>query len=76
MAEKRAGDCKLYDQMVEKIEEPYLQEDDTADIALLSEGEQLVFSRPRACTTSSLSTSSRLSNILNPLSRLAMRRKD
>ncbi|KAI9912101.1 hypothetical protein PsorP6_009466 [Peronosclerospora sorghi] len=23
MAEKRAGDCKLYDQMVEKIEEPY-----------------------------------------------------
>ncbi|KAE9068665.1 hypothetical protein PF007_g23390 [Phytophthora fragariae] len=23
MAEKQAGNCKLYDQMVQKIEEPY-----------------------------------------------------
>ncbi|KAI9912117.1 hypothetical protein PsorP6_008985 [Peronosclerospora sorghi] len=53
-----------------------VQEDDTADIALLSEGEPLVFSRRRACTTSSLFTSSQLSNILNPLSRLAMRRSE
>ncbi|KAI9907640.1 hypothetical protein PsorP6_003411 [Peronosclerospora sorghi] len=51
-----------------------VQEDDTADIALLSEGEPLVSCRRRACTTSSLSTPSQLSNILNPLSRLAMRR--
>ncbi|KAI9918007.1 hypothetical protein PsorP6_012734 [Peronosclerospora sorghi] len=51
-----------------------VQEDDNADIALLSKGEPLVFSRSRACTTSSTSTSSRQSNIINPLSRLAMRR--
>ncbi|KAI9920910.1 hypothetical protein PsorP6_001692 [Peronosclerospora sorghi] len=53
-----------------------VQEDDTADIALPSEGESLVFSRRRDCTNSSFSTSSRFSIILNPLSRLAMRRTE
>eukprot|EP00644_Phytophthora_capsici_P013825 jgi/Phyca11/18738/fgenesh1_pg.PHYCAscaffold_40_\ len=48
-------------------------EDDTADIAVLSEDEPMPSSRRRAHTTSSMSTSSRLSNILNPLSRMTMR---
>ncbi|GMF39841.1 unnamed protein product [Phytophthora fragariaefolia] len=50
-----------------------LQEDDAADIAVLSEDESMVSSRRRAHTTSSLSSSVRLSNILNPLSRMTMR---
>jgi hypothetical protein len=52
-----------------------LQEDDTADIAVLSEDEPMTSSRRRAHTigTSRLSTSTRLSNILNPLSRMTMR---
>lgn len=50
--------------------------DDTADIAVLSEDEPLVSSRRRAHTTASLSTSARLSNILNPLSRMTMRWTD
>ncbi|KAH7479757.1 hypothetical protein KRP22_010217 [Phytophthora ramorum] len=50
-----------------------LQEDDTDDIAVLSEDEPLTSSRRRAHTTSSLSASTRLSNILNPLSRMTMR---
>ncbi|GMF32405.1 unnamed protein product [Phytophthora lilii] len=50
-----------------------LQEVDTADIAVLSEDEPFTSSRRRAHTTSSLSTSARLSNILNPLSRMTMR---
>ncbi|ETK78733.1 hypothetical protein F441_15591 [Phytophthora nicotianae CJ01A1] len=48
-------------------------EDDTADIAVLSEEEPMPSSRRRAHTTSSMSTSARLSNILNPLSRMTMR---
>ncbi|OWY99239.1 hypothetical protein PHMEG_00029791 [Phytophthora megakarya] len=50
-----------------------MQEDDTADIAVLSEDEPLASSRRRANTTSSMSTSTRLSNILNPLSRMTLR---
>ncbi|KAG3065580.1 hypothetical protein PI124_g22198 [Phytophthora idaei] len=50
-----------------------LQEDDTADIAVLSEEEPILSSRRRAHTTSSMSSSARLSNILNPLSRMTMR---
>ncbi|POM68065.1 Hypothetical protein PHPALM_15821, partial [Phytophthora palmivora] len=50
-----------------------LQEDDTADIAVLSEDEPMPSSRRRAHTTSSMSTSARLSNILNPLSRMTLR---
>ncbi|KAL3659988.1 hypothetical protein V7S43_014913 [Phytophthora oleae] len=58
----------LYDDVDEVLE------DDTADIAVLSEGEPMPSSRRRrAHTTSSMSTSSRLSNILNPLSRMTMR---
>ncbi|CAH0473918.1 unnamed protein product [Peronospora belbahrii] len=49
------------------------EEDDTDDIAVLSEDEPLALSRRRAHTTSSMSTSVRLSNILNPLSRMTMR---
>uniref|UniRef100_M4BAS4 Uncharacterized protein n=1 Tax=Hyaloperonospora arabidopsidis (strain Emoy2) TaxID=559515 RepID=M4BAS4_HYAAE len=48
-------------------------DDDAVDIAVLSEDESLVSSRRRAHTTSSLSSSARLSNVLNPLSRLTIR---
>ncbi|KAG7378573.1 hypothetical protein PHYPSEUDO_009906 [Phytophthora pseudosyringae] len=50
-----------------------LEEDDAAGIAVLSEEEPLQSSRRRAHTTSSMSTSARLSNILNPLSRMTLR---
>ncbi|KAJ8558979.1 hypothetical protein ON010_g8470 [Phytophthora cinnamomi] len=61
----KAHAAAVYDNVEE------LQEDDTADIAVLSEEEPI--SRRRAHTTSSMSTSARLSNILNPLSRMTMR---
>lgn len=51
-----------------------IMEDDTADIAVLSEDEPFTSSRRRAHTTSSLSSSLRLSNrLLNPLSRMTLR---
>ncbi|CAI5711632.1 unnamed protein product [Peronospora effusa] len=50
--------------------------DDTDDIAVLSEDEPMASSRRRTHTTASLSTSARLSNILNPLSRMTMRWTD
>ncbi|CAI5732956.1 unnamed protein product [Hyaloperonospora brassicae] len=48
-------------------------DDDVVDIAVLSEDDSLMSSRRRAHTTSSLSSSARLSNVLNPLSRLTTR---
>ncbi|KAE8893844.1 hypothetical protein PF010_g16386 [Phytophthora fragariae] len=61
----KAHAAAVYDNVEE------LQEDNAADIAVLSEEEPI--SRRRTHTTSSLSGSVRLSNILNPLSRMTMR---
>ncbi|RLN70346.1 hypothetical protein BBJ29_009192 [Phytophthora kernoviae] len=66
----KAYSAAVYDNVNE------LQEDDTDDIAVLSEDEPFTSSRRRAHTTSSLSSvsTSRLSNrLLNPLSRMALR---
>ncbi|CEG41495.1 uncharacterized protein PHALS_11836 [Plasmopara halstedii] len=49
------------------------EEDDTAEIAVLCEEAPTWSTRRRAYTTSSMSTSTRVSNILNPLCRLTMR---